>query len=64
MAEVGRDLKDHLVPDFHSWTGFHPLDQTARAPIQPGLEHIQGWGTYRNGAHKASPREGGPQYRI
>ena len=27
------------------WAGCHPLDQAARSRIQPGLEHLQGWGS-------------------
>lgn len=27
------------------WAGCHPLDQAARSPILPGLEHLQGWGS-------------------
>jgi len=41
MAWVGRELKDQ---------GYKPvgcvLDQAAQAPIQLGLEHLQGWGMH------------------
>jgi len=50
MAQVGRDLKDHEAPTimlhaapptstFNSRPGCH-------GPIQPGLEHVQGWGIH------------------
>ena len=49
MAWVGRDLKDHEAPNpptpFRQ--GHQPPDlilvQAAQGPIQPGLEHLQGW---------------------
>ena len=28
------------------WAGCPPPAQAARGPIQPGLEHLQGWGTH------------------
>jgi len=28
------------------WAGFYPPDQAAQGPIQPGLEHLQGWGVH------------------
>ena len=47
MAWVGRDLKDHKAPTPCCRQGHQPpyqiLDQAAQAPIQPGLEHLQGW---------------------
>ena len=46
MAWVGRDLKDHESPTPHHRQGHQPphlLDQVAQGPIQPGLEHLQGW---------------------
>ena len=50
MAQVGRDLKDHESPTPRHRQGHQPshliLDQTARDPIQPGLEHLQGWGIH------------------
>jgi len=42
MAEVGKDLKYHLVPTTLPWAGCHPIDQAAQGSIQPGLEHLQG----------------------
>ena len=44
MACIGRDLK--LKPP--CWMQGHQppylrLDQAAHGPIQPGLEHLQGW---------------------
>jgi len=29
--------------------GCHPLGQAAQVPIQPSLEHLQGWGTHSSG---------------
>ena len=46
MVWVGRDLKDHLVPTPCHGQRHLPLDQGAQSPIQPGLEHCQGWGTH------------------
>jgi len=46
MAQVGRNLKDHLVPPLLPWAGTPPLDQAAESPIHPGLEHLQGWGIH------------------
>ncbi|EOA97032.1 hypothetical protein Anapl_17450, partial [Anas platyrhynchos] len=46
MVWVGRDLKDHPVPPPCHGLGHLPLDQVAQSPIQPGLEHLQGWGTH------------------
>lgn len=48
MAGVGRNL--HLVPNpmpkYPLVKGHLPLDQAAQRPIQPSLEHLQGWGTH------------------
>lgn len=46
MALVGRDLNDHLVPPPCHRQGHIPLGQAAQSPIQPGLEHLQGWGNH------------------
>jgi len=46
MTWVGRDLKDHPVPTPCHGQEYHPLDQVAEGPIQPGLEHFQGWGIH------------------
>jgi len=47
MAWVGRDLKDHEAPTFHHRQDHQPPhlipSQAAHGPIQPGLEHLQGW---------------------
>ena len=48
MAWVGRDLKDHEAPTSpRHRQGHQPphltLDEAAQGPIQPGLEHLQGW---------------------
>jgi len=47
MAWVGRDLKDHEAPTPHHRQGHQPPHlipaQAAQGPIQPGLEHLQGW---------------------
>jgi len=45
VAWVGRDLKDHQVPTPLPQAGLLDpmLDQVAHGPIQPGLEHLQGW---------------------
>ena len=50
MAWVGRDLKDHETSNPHHRQGHQPLhlilDQAAQGSIQPGLEHLQGWGIH------------------
>jgi len=50
MAWVGRDLKDHQAPMPRHRQGHQPphliLDQAVQGPIQPGLEHLQGWGIH------------------
>jgi len=38
MAWIGRDFKDHPA------VGSIATQQAAQDPIQPGLEHLQGWG--------------------
>lgn len=48
MSWVGRDLEDHESynpPPFPPTTGppHLILDQDAQGPIQPSLEHLQGW---------------------
>jgi len=47
MARVGRDLKDHEAPTPRHTQGHRPPHfipaQAAQGPIQPGLEHLQGW---------------------
>ena len=44
---VGRDLKDHEAPTPPPQAGPQPPHlipaQAAQGPIQPGLEHLQGW---------------------
>ena len=51
MAWVGRDLKDHQLQPLCCRQGCQPpyliLDQAAQGPIQPGLEHLQGWGIHK-----------------
>ena len=45
MAWVGRNLKDHLVPAPLPRAGL-PTTRSSisnKGPIQPGLEHLQGW---------------------
>ena len=44
MAQVGENLKNHVVPTPLVWAGCHPLDQAAQHPIQPDNEHFQAWG--------------------
>ena len=52
MAWVGRDLKDYESPTPCHRQGHQPphliLDQAAQGPIQPGLEHLQGWGIHNH----------------
>jgi len=47
MPWVGRDLKDHEAPTPCCRQGHQPPHflpaQVAQGPIQPGLEHLQGW---------------------
>ena len=52
MAWVGRDLKDHEgsnLPAAGRATNLHNLILVlvAQGPIQPGLEHHQGWGIHK-----------------
>ena len=60
MAWVGKDLQDHEAPNPRHRQGHHPPHlipaQAAQGPIQPGLEHLQGWGMGRDvdGASKPS----------
>jgi len=46
MVWVGRDRKDHPVPNPCHGQGHLPPDQIAQSPIQPGLEHLQGFGIH------------------
>jgi len=50
MPWVGRDPKDHQgtisLPQAGSPTSGLILDQAAQGPIQPGCEHLQGWGIH------------------
>jgi len=47
MAWVGRDPKDQQAPTPCHIQGHQPpyltLEQAAQGPVQPGLEHLQGW---------------------
>jgi len=44
MAWVGRDLKDYEAPTPLPEAGHLPPHFiAAQSPIQPGLEHLQGW---------------------
>ena len=55
MVWVGRDVKDHIVPNLLP-VGHLPLDQVAQSPIQPGLEHSQGRGSHSfSGQHVPVP---------
>jgi len=40
---IGRDLKSHPVPTAVGWL---PTSSGCPGPIQPGLGHLQGWGTH------------------
>jgi len=46
MVWVGKDLKDHLVPNPLPRAGSLPPDQAAQSPVQPGLEPCQGGGSH------------------
>jgi len=46
VVYVGKDTEDHLVPTSCLEHGHLPPDQTAQGLIQPGLEHLWGWGTH------------------
>jgi len=46
MVWVQEDLKDDQVPASLCQLLDHVLDQAAQGPIQPGLEHLQGWVTH------------------
>jgi len=44
---VGRDLKAQPVYlSLLLWAACPPLEWAAQGPIQPDLEHLQGWGTH------------------
>ena len=50
MAWIGRGFKDHQVPTPLLQAGLPTatsvLDQIVQGPIQPELEHLQGWGIH------------------
>jgi len=50
MAWVGWDLKDHEAPSPCCRQSSQPPHlipaQVAQGPIQPGLEHLHGWGIH------------------
>jgi len=48
MAQVGRDLKDHQASTLPLQAGLPASTFNTRpgCPIQPGLEHLQGWGIH------------------
>jgi len=47
MVWVGRDLKDHEAPPLLLQAGPPTsISNTAQGLIQPGLEHLQGWGIH------------------
>jgi len=66
MAWVGKDLKDHQVPNPCHWQGHQSsdlvLDQTAQGPVQPGFEHLWEWlsGQPIPAPHLDRPRETNP----
>lgn len=43
MVWVGKDLKEHLVPNPCCGLGHLSLDLVAQSFIQHGLKHFQGW---------------------
>ena len=46
MVGLEGTIKDHLIQHPCHGQGHLPLDQVAPSPIQPGLEHFQGWGSH------------------
>lgn len=46
MAWVGRDQKNHFISATLPGEGHLPLFQVPQSPIQPGVEHSQGWGIH------------------
>jgi len=46
MVWAGRDLKAHPFPIPCHGQGHLPPHHVAQSPIQPGLEHLQGWGIH------------------
>lgn len=48
---VGRDPKSSSSPTSPQWTGYLQLDQAAQSPVQPDLEHPQGWDIHISGQH-------------
>jgi len=46
MAWVGRKFEAHPVRTPCCGQGYCPPAQAAQGPIQPGLEHLQGWGVH------------------
>ena len=45
MAWIGRDLRDHQPQRQGCQLLDQVADQVAQVSNQPGLEHLQGWGT-------------------
>jgi len=45
MAWGGKVLKAHLVPTLCWGQGCHPPAEAVQGSIQPGLVHLQRWGT-------------------
>ncbi len=41
-----KGLQSPFSPKPLSWAGLLLPAQAAQGPIQPGLEHLQGWGTH------------------
>ena len=41
LEGTSEPTQSHPVP----WAGLPPTSSAAQGPIQPGLEHLQGWGT-------------------
>jgi len=44
MVWVGKNLKNHPVPNPCHRQICHPLDQAAQGPVQPGPECLHRWG--------------------
>lgn len=46
MVWVGMGLKDPLVPAPLPWAETFLSAQGGQGPVQPDLEHLQGWGSH------------------
>ena len=55
MVWVGRDSKYHPVPTPWHIQVWNLVHQVSQGSIQPGLEHLQGWGIHTFSSSSSSP---------